>query len=106
MSNNIEILRDDFWVKVIEMLQQNWALIEPMPSGDVCVYFVDDSSGVFDQLTFSSEKDAAFALKLNGFSRFADDKKLQSFLTPPSGPYYQRPHPNGPIYSSGQYWKS
>jgi hypothetical protein len=35
MSDVVEINCDDFWVKVVEMLQQNWALIEPVPSGGV-----------------------------------------------------------------------
>jgi hypothetical protein len=33
---------DDFWVKVVEFLQQNWAVIEPEAAGGVRVYFVGD----------------------------------------------------------------
>ena len=29
----VEILSRDYWFKVVEMLQQNWALIEPSQSG-------------------------------------------------------------------------
>ena len=106
MSDLVEINCDDFLVKVVEMLQQNWALIEPASSEGVCVYFISDTSGVFDEITFSSEEEALSALQRNGFSRYADDQKLQSFLRPPSGPFHRHPHPNGPIYSSGRYWKS
>jgi hypothetical protein len=36
-------------VKVVEMLQQNWALIEDEVAGAVRVYFISDTSGVFDE---------------------------------------------------------
>jgi len=43
----------DFWVKIVEMLQHNWALIEPQ--GDkVTVYFLHDLGGVFDEIPYSS----------------------------------------------------
>ena len=106
MSEPVPIQSDDFWVKVVEMLQQNWALIEPASSGGVCVYFIGDTSGVFDEINFPSADDAFTALKRNGFSRYVDDQKLQSFLSPPSAPFHRDAHPNGPIYSSGRYWKS
>ncbi len=104
MSENISIMSNDFWVKVVEMLQQNWALIEEKPDGGVCVYFIGDTSGVFDELSFPSADDAIAALRRNGFKHFADDEKLQSFLRPPEPPFHRQPHPNGPIYSSGRYW--
>ena len=106
MSEYVEIKTSDFWVKVVEMLQQNWAMIEPMSSGGVCVYFIGDTSGVFDEIIFPSGDEAAAELRLNGFKQFADDKKLHSFLCPPTAPFHREQHPNGPIYSSGQYWKS
>lgn len=104
MEKTLSIMSDDFWVKVVEMLQQNWALIEPMSDSDVRVYFISDTSGVFDELSFSSTDDAVAALRRNGFQHFANDAKLQSFLRPPEPPYHQQPHPNGPIYSSGTNW--
>ena len=106
MSDVVEINCDDFWVKVVEMLQQNWALIEPVPSGGVCVYFISDTSGVFDEIAFPSEEEALSALQRNGFRRYADDQKLQSFLRPPPALFHHHSHPNGPIYSSGRYWNS
>ena len=106
MTETVDIKTDDFWVKVVEMLQQNWALIEPVPGGGVCVYFIGDTSGVFDEMTFPSDGGAIKALRRNGFSRYADDEKLQSFLRPPPAPFHRQPHPNGPIYSSGRFWNS
>jgi hypothetical protein len=35
MSEQVPIENEDFWVKVAEMLQQNWAIIEPEAAGGV-----------------------------------------------------------------------
>ena len=103
-SRYVQINSADFWVKVVAMLQQNWAVIEPLDTEDVQVYFVDDAGGVFDELTFPSVELARRALQQNKFRRLADDERAQSFLVPPKPPFYRQPHPNGPIYSSGRYW--
>jgi hypothetical protein len=106
MTERVVISSRDYWLKVVEMLQQNWALIEPEPGGSVRVRFISDTSGVFDEIEFRSETDAFGALKRNGSRRFADAPDLQSFLRPPAAPFHWRAHPNGPIYSSGRFWKS
>ena len=41
----MQIASRDYWFKVVEMLQQNWALIEPAERG-VTVFFLQDASGV------------------------------------------------------------
>jgi hypothetical protein len=104
MSETITIQSTDFWVKVVEMLQQNWALIEDETPG-VRVYFISDISDVFDEIAFPSASPAKEALRKNGFRRFADGADLQSFLRPPSAPFPRSVHPNGPIYSSGRFWR-
>ena len=88
------------------MLQQNWALIEPVKVPGVRVHFITDTSGVFDVLDFASEDDAQDGLIRNGFQRLAEDARLQSFLRSPTPPFHQSDHPNGPIYSSGRFWRS
>lgn len=105
MKETITIQSTDFWVKVVEMLQQNWALIEDETPG-VRVYFISDTSGVFDEIAFPSASSAKEALGKNGFRRLADSADLQSFLRPPSAPFRRSAHPNGPIYSSGRFWRS
>lgn len=105
MDRRVDIKSDDFWVKVVGMLQQNWALVEPTPDGDVHVFFINDTSGIFDELTLSSEEQAIKALGGNGFSCYADEEEMQSFLCPPSSPYHRQAHPNGPIYSLGPHWR-
>jgi hypothetical protein len=101
----IPIESRDFWVKVVGMLQQNWALSEPESTGNVRIHFVSDTGGVFDSLLLPSEDAARAALMRNGFSRYADDPQMKKFLFPPEPPFHQSSHPNGPIYSSGRHWK-
>jgi hypothetical protein len=106
MAESVAIRGNDFWVKVVEMLQQNWALVEAEDSGTARVYFISDASGVFDEIVFSSTITAAEALARNGFMRFSANNGLQSFLHPPLEPFRRTHHPNGPIYSSGRFWRS
>ena len=46
MIEHVEIKSADFWIKVVDMLQQNWAVIEPLDVGGVQVYFIGDRGGV------------------------------------------------------------
>lgn len=105
MDQHVSIDSRDFWVKVVEMLQQNWALIEPAAGETAVAYFISDTGGVFDEISFPSTAEAVDALCRNGFRRWAADRELQSFLRPPAPPFRRSRHPNGPIYSSGRYWK-
>ena len=100
----VEIKSRDYWFKIVEFLQQNWAVIENTEHAAV-VWFFSDTSGVFDQLTFATAVEAKHALQRNGFRRFADDPKSQEFIAAPAPPFYRSTHPNGPIYSSGRFWK-
>ncbi|WP_242333341.1 hypothetical protein [Anaeromyxobacter sp. SG66] len=101
----IEIRSRDYWFKVIEMLQQNWALVDDDASGCATIFFFDDGAGVFDRLVLPSMADADRALIRNGFSRFAEDPEAQTFIRAPEPPFRERSHPNGRIYSSGRFWK-
>lgn len=106
MSNEF-IIRDDhdFWVKVVGMLQQNWALISPEHADSVRVDFITDASGIFDSLSYATKDEAIIALRRNGFVRYADDTEMQSFISLPKPPFQIGSHPNGKIYSSGRFWK-
>jgi len=104
-NSPVEIASRDYWFKIVESLQHNWALIDSNPDGGSTVFFFGDTSGVFDRLPFPSGVDAEKALHRNGFARFADDKKAQEFIVIPQPPFHEQPHPNGPIYSSGRFWR-
>lgn len=93
----------EYWFKIVEFLQQNWALVDPHEQGAI-VWFIGDTSGVFEEMLFASKEMAEDALRRNGFRRFARDPEAQSFLRPPEPPFVRRAHPNGPIYSSGRFW--
>ncbi len=93
----------EWWVKIVGMLQQNWALPVLWPTG-IQVLFVDDLSGVFDTIQFSGMDEARAALDWNGFSAYASDPGLKEFLLPPKLPLHEGSHPNGQIYSSGRFW--
>ena len=101
----VAISSRDYWVKVVGMLQQNWALIDEEPGGGVRIHFVTDTGGVFDALDFPSTLRAENALAINGFRRISNRPDLQSFLRPPSAPFRAANHPNGRIYSSGRFWR-
>ena len=106
MHNTIEIKHSDFWFKVVGMLQQNWALIDKSPySKKYIVYFINDASGVFDHINFSSIKSATTALRKNDFRQYSKDPEAQKFIRHPKPPFFEDRHPNGYIYSSGMFWK-
>ena len=95
----------DYWVKVVDFLQQNWALIAEGDNGPVRIYFISDTGGIFDELDCESINHAREALSANCFREFSDSPDLQSVLCPPLPPFHRSSHPNGPIYSSGRFWK-
>ncbi|MDC0143484.1 hypothetical protein OAK45_03005 [Verrucomicrobia bacterium] len=103
-SAEIEIYSRDYYFKVVEFLQQNWALIDEHGS-KVTVWFIHDASGIFDQLDFASVEEAKSGLERNGFRRLSEDPESQKFIYPPEPPFLKECHGNGPIYSSGRFWK-
>ena len=75
---NIELNSETFWVKIVDFLQQNWALIE-MKDDKVIVYFIQDASMVFDKIEFKTIEDAEKGLLKNGFKLYLDNN-LSNFL--------------------------
>jgi hypothetical protein len=105
-QTTVEIQSGGYWFKVVEMLQQNWALVDRDTNLDTCtVFFVQDASGVFDRMRFPSIVEAEAALRRNGFARFSKDTEAQKFLAAPRPPFFEAHHPNGAIYSSGRFWR-
>ena len=94
---------EDFWLKVVGMLQQNWALID-IRDGAVVVIFFDDLNQVFDQLSFDEPDAAETALKRNGFGRYDDNKQAKEFIAKPANSFRISCNQMRPIYSSGEYW--
>ncbi|WP_462326141.1 hypothetical protein [Desulfoplanes sp.] len=90
------------WFKIVDFLQQNWAVVIDRKD-DVLVVFYGDTCGVFDEMSFSYRSEAENALRNNGFSKYLDDMDAQEFISLPSGEFVERPHPQGKIYSSGRF---
>jgi hypothetical protein len=99
-----EEISKDPWFKIVEFLQQNWAVVIER-GNNMLVVFYGDTCGVFDEISFASRDKAEQALRRNGFSKFMDDQNAQEFIGAPRGEFTERPHPNGRIYSSGRFWK-
>lgn len=95
---------EDWWIKLVEMLQNNWAVIVPNKEDGADIIFVSDTSGIFDRITYGSREEAEAALLRNGFSRYHEDDEIMNLIPYPNEPYTLQPHPNGRIYSSGRYW--
>ena len=105
-SEKVNISSRDFWFKIVEFLQQNWALIEKDAESEGCtIYFIHDGSGVFDQMPYPTVEEAEKALRRNGFERYDKDPEARGFIYPPKPPYFRDKHPNGNIYSSGRFWR-
>ena len=103
MEETPSIKNTDYWLKVVDMLQQNWAVIESTGAG-VAVYFFDDHGVIFDRLSFEFISDAETALRRNGFSLYSEERF--DFIAKARHPCRLRAHDNGPIYSSGRFWHS
>lgn len=89
----------------MEFLTLNSALLVPAGESGVTVQFIDDASGVFDRLSFSNQEEAEAALLRNDLDHYAEHQEPRSFLRPPSPPFHEAEHQNGPSYSSGQFWQ-
>ena len=124
MTSEYKIKSDDYWFKVVGMLQHNWALIDEMPDGSAFVFFFagDDRpfvnprpSAGFDEMNFADVSEATLGLLRNGFKRWVDftaDPRNEGWADrccPPDKPEVRYEFPsmcsNQGIYSSGRYWK-
>lgn len=116
----------EWWVKPLDMMVHNWALVENQASGKAAVYFFHDqgktkggsstpnpyksysqSNGyiaVIDSLEFDNVLKAEKNLLHNGFTRIADTEGPWTGGEPEGQFYDARIFEIG-IYSSGEYWK-
>ena len=101
----LTINSNDFWIKVTRVLGQNYALVDSQDNEKIKIFFIDETSWVFDELEFGSEDEAIEGLKRNNFIKLSDNKKLQGFVYLPKPPFSQAEYRNEPMYSSGKYWK-
>lgn len=112
----------DWWIKVLGMLQHNWALIEEGTSGSATVYFFHDGEvgmgcygytraqlkgryAIVDSLNFESVHLAKEALSRNGFRLLGDGELLGSDLKPQGNFFDVRAMEEG-VYSRQSHWIS
>jgi len=85
----VEITSSDYWFKILGMLQQVWALVEPCKDGPgVLLYRICDDSSVIDARWYETEEVADDYLRLEGWDRFDEEQDVWSFLSPPGGIFY------------------
>lgn len=123
----IKIVSKTWWVKPIEMLVHNWALIEKKSKNKFTIYFFHDrgttkgggehpnpfkhlrqESGyiaIIDSLQFDSKRDCEIALRRNDF------ELLSEFPGPwvgeqPEGLFLDARKYEQGIYSNAGYWKN
>lgn len=102
----IPIPNTHYWYKVVDFLQQNWAVIEHGPD-KTTVFFFHDGAGVFDSMDFPDEAIARRELRWNGFAPYdSADEETKLAIPKPEPPFYKATHPNGRIYSSKRFWKT
>jgi hypothetical protein len=101
----IHISSTNYWFKVVEFLQTNWALVEELDDARTRVTFIDDTSGAFDDIEFPTLEHAVGGLVRNGFDLYSQATDVHKFLRPPPPPFFVVSHVNGPIYSSGRFWQ-
>ena len=101
----IEIGQSGRWFKVVEFLQQNWAVIQLIGSGPrIRIWFFDDGFNVFDFIDVTDIASARRSLQRNGFELYTESK--YGFVSSPVPreklPRFRwRPRR---IYSSGEFW--
>lgn len=117
-----EIQSREWWIKVLGMLQHNWALIDEGADGSATVFFFHDCglsvapngyslkqlkgrSAIVDSLDFESVKLAKEALAKNEFWIYEEEELLGSDMQPLGCFYDVRPFEEG-VYSRQGNWKS
>lgn len=104
-KKEVHIANEHYWMKVVDFLQQNWAVIEHKQN-KIIVFFFDDLAGIFDSIEYDDEETAERELRFNGFSPYDEESEETHQVIPkPAPPFYESAHCNGAIYSSGRYWR-
>ncbi len=112
----------DWWVKVLGMLQHNWAVISENDSGTSTVYFFHDGGttknltgydyravrgmiAIVDSLEFPDRRSAVQQLSENRFSRLVDHPGPWEGKEPKGKIFDARESEPG-IYSTKGYWRN
>ena len=110
ISNKVSILLAGYspekvWVKVLGMLQQNWAFVEKRPE-IFMIHFFDDHKEIFDQLEFKTSDLAVAGLIKNGFELVSIHEGFIQTLNRDANFKIAYDFDRRKTYSSGKYWVS
>ena len=114
------ISSDDWWVKVLGMLQHNWALIDKSNEGFTTYFFHDEGvskrlprhftlrqirnrCAIIDSLEFRTLDEALRALRRNGFEKLKENPGPWDEYQP-VGNFYDARETEDRIYSKAGYW--
>ncbi|QWE29910.1 hypothetical protein [Polynucleobacter sp. Adler-ghost] len=114
------ISSDDWWVKVLGMLQHNWALIDESNKGVTAYFFHDEGiakgfppgftlsqmrnrCAIIDSIEFRTLDEAKEALSRNGFERLEENPGPWDDYQP-HGNLYDARETEDRIYSKAGYW--
>jgi len=98
-------MTEEWFVKVLDMLLQNWATIL-VTDGAAIIYFVNDHGVCFDRLNYENISEARDKLVRNGFQPVdLKNKEDYSSMICPQKVLHEGWGSNRPIYSSGNYGK-
>lgn len=101
----IDLRTDFFWIKIVGMLQQNWAVIRRTRRAETEIIFFNDFSVVFDKILTRSPVQAEIDLRRNKFLPYDDPKmRFDELVDKPGPPFRMGSASRRPIYSSGEYW--
>ena len=116
-----EIKSRVWWIKILGMLQHNWALIEESENGTATVFFFHDKGehigfsgyslwqlkgrcAIVDSLEFESVQLAKEGLSRNGF-RLHGIGEMLGFDVKPRGNFFDSRGTEEGVYSTQGYWK-
>ncbi len=92
-----------FWLKVLDMLVENWAFIEEIGPRSLVVFCLGNG-GIFDELEFHSRPAAEAALSRNGFVLYTPRENYA--IRPPACALFLYESENRGVYSSGRFWRN
>lgn len=105
MSGHIDLRTDEYWVKVVDFLSHNWAVVRLTRDGTPELLFFDDRSHVFDKLTFAEVSEAIAGLRRNGFELYDEIGDFREILAKPTPPFTMERRNLRTVYSSGDLWR-
>lgn len=105
MPGQLDLRTKDFWVKVVDFLIHNWAVVRVTRSGTPELIFFDDASRVFDSMAFDNIDEAVAGLRRNGFKPYVEMGEFKKVLPKPRPPFSMERMNHRPVYSSGEYWR-